>query len=214
MVEDMAGRSWRLSAPETYVLVNGPGASPKETLKLAFTELVASGRVKLTGKLMEPGQRLGSLRPPLQNAFAAFEREYSTGGSLDVAKVARALVREHGSLAGYRDNVVMRSLLDDGLFVAEQYRILWVIPATRHVLTPAGEAARADLQEMKERQPAWQSSGDTAAMMPIWMIATMASSDMNGLDEAMSEIDSGLSDAGGDSSGGDSGGGDGGGGGD
>jgi hypothetical protein len=152
---------WPLSAPESYVLENGPTASAAETLKLALTELVATGRLRLvehesrflgftrrTTVLTEGPRRAGPLRPPLRDALALFERT-SASGRAAVKKVAQAVVNEHGSLNGYRDRVVMRSLVEAGLFVEEEYRLLWLFTAHRHVVTRSGLAARARLAELQ-----------------------------------------------------------------
>jgi hypothetical protein len=174
MVE-IEGR-WGLSAAESYVLEHGPTASAPETLKLALTELVATGRLRLvtqeskvlgfrrrTTVLAEGARRFGRLRAPLRAALAAFERTAAQQRAA-VKKVAQAVVSEYGSLGGYRDRVVMESLVAEGLFVQEEYRRLWLFTGRRHVVTRPGLAARARLAELQQaaRLGVPASAGDPA----------------------------------------------------
>jgi uncharacterized membrane protein YgcG len=157
--------AWTLTAPESFVLQEGPNASGSETFKVAVLELVsrgalrlveveergAFGRVKRTS-VLAPGPKP---RPPTAQPLAAVWLLYSgvplktfPGGVVGVAveDFARAAVRRYRSLDRYRFEEVVSSLVDRGLFAREQYRVLWLFPAQRVVVTPAGERARADLE--------------------------------------------------------------------
>jgi hypothetical protein len=155
------GGRWPLSAPESYLLANGPAASAAETLKLALTELVATGRLRLatqesrllwlrrrTTVLAEGARRGRPVREPLRAALAAFERT-SFQERAAVKDVARAVVREYGSLNGYRDRAVVAPLIAEGLVQEEEYTLFWRFTARRRGLSRRGIAARDRLAELQ-----------------------------------------------------------------
>ncbi|CAA9543579.1 MAG: hypothetical protein AVDCRST_MAG88-212, partial [uncultured Thermomicrobiales bacterium] len=63
-----------------------------------------------------------------------------------VRELAAAARKVWGGLDRYTKRVVLLALASRGLYAREERRILWIFPATRFVLTPAGEAAQADLR--------------------------------------------------------------------
>jgi hypothetical protein len=65
-----------------------------------------------------------------------------------VAQLAAAANARYGSLEGFVRDEIMPDLERHGLYVREAYRVLWLIPATRWRLTPAGQEARAELQRL------------------------------------------------------------------
>jgi hypothetical protein len=157
--------AWSLTAPESYVLQHGPEADGGETFKLAVLELVTRGILKLvdveerrafgrtrTVPVLTPGPKAS---PPSEQALASVWLLYS-GTALrlfgDVAGVpvvdlAQAAVRRYKNLARYRTEEVVAPLVDRRLFERQEYRILWLWPAQRVVITPAGERLRADLRQ-------------------------------------------------------------------
>lgn len=162
---DWPATAWALTAPESYVLLHGPEASGRETFKLALLELVARGTLRLVEvggaggfgrgrrvSVLAPGVRP---EPPAAQALASLWLLYS-GVPLrlfdgDVAGVAlpdfvRAVRRRYRSLDRYRFEEVVAPLVDRGLLAREEYRLLWLWPARRVVVTPAGARPRADLE--------------------------------------------------------------------
>jgi hypothetical protein len=63
-----------------------------------------------------------------------------------VEALAQAVQQRYGSLDGYVSHEVMPALIERGLYSREEYRQFFVVPASRYVLTPAGRAARAELE--------------------------------------------------------------------
>jgi hypothetical protein len=157
--------AWTLTAPESYVLLHGPHASGRETFKLALLDLIARGALRLvevTGRgVFGRGRRTSVLVPgptpvppaaqPLASVWLVYSgvplRSYAGGVTgVPVADLARAAVRRYRSLDRYRFEEVVSALVDRRLFAREEYRVLWLFPAQRIVVTPAGTRARADLE--------------------------------------------------------------------
>ncbi len=143
-------KPWRLSAPESYVLLHGPKARGNKVFALALMELVARGAYRIIRgdqPLLMRGPR--PARPDARPLAAIWAL-----GVVDVpvAKVARAARRRYGSLRGYVEREVLAGLVERGLYRREEYTILWIFPASRYVLTPEGKAARAELK-------AWRAAG-------------------------------------------------------
>jgi hypothetical protein len=65
-----------------------------------------------------------------------------------VEDLAKTAVKHYGSIARYVRQDVVPALVDRGLYERREGRILWIIPTTRYVLTPDGEAARDELQRL------------------------------------------------------------------
>lgn len=163
---DWPATAWTLTAPESYVLLHGPHASGRETFKLALLDLIARGTLRLvevTGRGVFGRDRRASVLvpgptpvPPAAQPLASVWLVYSgvplrsyAGGvtGVPVAALARAAVRRYRSLDRYRFEEVVPALVDRRLFAREEYRVLWLVPAQRIVVTPAGARARADLEQ-------------------------------------------------------------------
>ncbi|MDP9375790.1 MAG: GPP34 family phosphoprotein, partial [Chloroflexota bacterium] len=143
-------KPWRLSAPESYVLLHGPKARGNKVFALALMELVARGAFRIIRgdqPLLMRGPR--PARPDARPLAAIWDLRPA---GKPVADVARAAKGRYGSLRGYVEREVLAALAERGLYRREAYKILWIFPASRHVPTPAGEAARAELE-------AWRAAG-------------------------------------------------------
>lgn len=158
--------AWELTAPESYVLLNGPSASGAEALKLAVLELVARGLLRIV-EAEEAGPfgsqrrarvlvRTRGARPPTTPVLASVWTLYTgipprTFGEgiegVPVDELAREAQSRYKPLRRFVERVIMSNLIERGLYTYEQYRIFWFFPASRLVLSPAGAAARADLEE-------------------------------------------------------------------
>lgn len=157
---------WELTAPESYVLLNGPSASGAEALKLAALELVARGLLRIV-EAEEVGPfgsqrparvlvRARGARPPTTPVLASVWTLYTgipprTFGEgiegVPIDELAREAQSRYKPLRRFVERVIMSNLIERGLYTYEQYRIFWFFPASRLVLSPAGAAARADLEE-------------------------------------------------------------------
>lgn len=154
---------WRLSAPESLVLLHGQSASGSEAFKLGLMELVASGALvlgsveqrmlMLTSQVaaLRDGPRASAARPrALEAIFDVYARtphRLSLDGAPAVAAtdLTRAAMRDFGSLSNYVSQAVLPSLAERGLFEARLAKILWIFNTTRWQRTPAGDAARDEL---------------------------------------------------------------------
>jgi hypothetical protein len=177
---------WGLSAPESYVVLNGPGANGSDAFKLGLMELVARGtlaletieqRGRFTRKsvaMLRDGPRSGAPREqPLAAIWQIYERiphQVTDDGQSRVAveDLARAAARQYQSLGRYIRRDVLPALIDRGLYEARRDRLLWIFPRTRHVLTPSGESARHELQRWLEvgaaRFSGWADNEPSHAM--------------------------------------------------
>jgi hypothetical protein len=163
-VANWPNTQWKLSAPESYVLLHGPNASGAEVFKAAVTELASRGALKIT-RVEQSGalgfgrgisvlaQGTGGSRldgPPariLELHGSLPLRSYPDGTvGAPVEALAQAVLQRYGSLDGYVSHEVMPALIERGLYSREEYRKFFVVPASRYVLTPAGQAARAELE--------------------------------------------------------------------
>ena len=173
---------WGLSAPESYVILNGPSASGSQAFKLGLMELVARGvwvletverRVLLSKKhvaLLRGGPRE---RMPSEQPLAAIWHLYQAltphgEPGVPVEKLARAAARQYQPLGRYVRSEVLPALIERGLYQARQDRVLWVIPRTQYELTPEGESAHAELQRWLDvgatRFAGWAGSDPTQAL--------------------------------------------------
>jgi hypothetical protein len=106
------------------------------------------GRVSvLTEGQVSDGEPDGSLGSILELYHMLPQQPLNNGlVGIKVDDLARSAAKQWGSLERFTGRVVIPSLIDRGLYVRESYRILWLITASRLVLTPAGNAARAELE--------------------------------------------------------------------
>ena len=165
------GTSWKLTAPESFVLLNGPAASGSEAFKLGLMELVARNVVQLEtvtrggtfGRtkqvaLLRDGSRANAPREqPLTAIWELYRRCRATlvDGlpTVPVEDLARAAARHYHPLGRYVAEDVLPALEARGFYERRAARILWIFPTTRHQLTVQGDAARAELRE-------WLSVGE------------------------------------------------------
>ncbi len=171
----------RLHAPALYLLLNGPSANSKEVFKLGLRELVGRGLLRpatlqqgsgkkttrtgvLLGGVAPTGDQERSLRSILDAWSAASPRTAVEGGSgVTVANLAGTLRSRHdGKLSKWVEDEVLAVLVERGLYTREEYKRLWIIPATRYEPTREGKAARALLEESVARTtsefPGWASN--------------------------------------------------------
>jgi uncharacterized membrane protein YgcG len=157
---------WEPSAPESYVLLHGVDRPDAQPFKLAITELVARGALKLL-EIEEPGvfgmrrkisvltegddrkliteQSLAAVQRVLGEARLSTFSDGTVGTTVE--DLAVAAQRHYKPLSAYATDEVLPTLIDRGYYAKETRRILGIFPSTRYVLTPSGQAARADLQQ-------------------------------------------------------------------
>ncbi|MBI4329345.1 MAG: hypothetical protein HY685_05735, partial [Chloroflexi bacterium] len=135
---------WTLPAPESYTLLRGGYYLRSDAFELGLLQLIAMGVLAPGGEEAPEG---GGGDTPLRRGPAA---AHALAGSLvsiyrlwadpdvrvlvTVKQLARQARQEYGSLDGFADQVVVEELVKAGLYTREGGR------------TPAGEAARADLE--------------------------------------------------------------------
>ncbi len=161
--DDWPAGPWRLTAPESYVLRHGPRASGTEAFKLVLMELVARGVLRLAreerGGLFggepapAPARGAGGGRPDsavLEAVHGLYRAQAAktAGPFVPIKDLARAAGSQWGGLGNFTGRVVLPALATRGLYRREEYRILWLFPASRFVPTPDGEAVRADLERL------------------------------------------------------------------
>src|SRR3712207_3244607 len=143
-----ASTPWRLSAPESFVLLNGPSASGSEAFKLGVLELVTRnvvtivnveesgmfGRRKTTALLVdgaagEPDSR--PLRSILDLYRQQRPRTLKDGTSgVPVAELAQAASRQYRSIGKYVEQDVLPALIEQGLYAREERRTLGIFRST------------------------------------------------------------------------------------
>jgi hypothetical protein len=163
-----SSHEWVLSAPESYVLAQGGGASGSEAFKLALKEAVARGMVSLerpSGRkgllgIGKPKPILVDWRPAkaagnpvlaeLTSLWEGCRAQVLPDNRLAVplADFAKAATRRYGSLGQFTGRVVMPALVSRGLFQKENRKVLWVFNAPVHRLTESGEALRRQLDDL------------------------------------------------------------------
>jgi hypothetical protein len=154
---------WQLTAPESYVLLNGPRASGREAFKRGLLELVARGVLTIktrteqsvlgftteTSELL-PGPKSSSVnltaRPLLHiwTLYATSPR-YSPFG-VRINDLGRSARDQGTPVKGYTRASVVPALMARGFYRCEQYKMLGMFPATRYVETARGAAARTELE--------------------------------------------------------------------
>ncbi|MDP8923721.1 MAG: hypothetical protein M3O34_12675, partial [Chloroflexota bacterium] len=188
--------AWQLSAPESFVLLNGPKAVGAEAFKLGVLELVTRnvfkivnveepgmrGRRKTTAVLVEGTASSAASGAALQSIVELYrqqrQRTFKDGTiGVPVAELARAATRRYKTLAKYRDQEILPSLVERGLYRREERRTLGIFKSTRYELTPEGEAARSDLEsriELANREFGGWVRGEPARAMAFAGLAGAA----------------------------------------
>jgi hypothetical protein len=150
---------WDLTAPESWVLLNGPKAD-SQPFKLGLTELMARGALRLIeskgrfGKktvLLADGLRASAPNEAALRALWELYRRGSTkttpdGTGVPVDQLARSAKSTFGSVGGYVHRAVLPGLVERGLFEKKEGRFLFVFPKTSYELTPSGQAKRSELE--------------------------------------------------------------------
>ena len=158
---------WELTAPESLVLRDGPRADRAQIVKLGLLELVTRGSLRLVDvegrnwlgrrrveKVLASGHRpLPSTGPLAQIATALYNatpRSLPDGTSgRRISSVAQAFAtgaRTRGDR--YRDETILPGLAARGLYRREDSRMFGLLQRTHWVLTPEGEARRAELNRL------------------------------------------------------------------
>ena len=190
------GTPWRWSAPESFVLLNGPSADGAEAFKLGVLELVTRnalkivnveesgmlGRRKTTAVLVEgsgsnvpDNQALRSIWDLYQQQRQRTFKDGTVG--VPVADLAQAASRRYKTLGKYLEQDVLPQLVEQGLYVREERRTLMIFRSTRYTLTPEGETARDDLRgrmDLAEREFAGWVRTDPARAMAFAGLAGAA----------------------------------------
>ena len=181
---------WELSAPASYVLMNGAEASGAEAFKLALLDLVTRGALRLTQLerrrafvLTEQVSALaqGSKAVPTEaSELRAVHELYRSRADKDgteavpVEALAKTAKAHYGSIGKYTHREVLPALVSRGMYRAESYRVLFIFPSTRYVLTEEGTAARAELMRQmviaRQRLPGWVA-GDLARAVAFVALA-------------------------------------------
>jgi hypothetical protein len=158
---------WDLTAPESLVLRDGPGADRAQAVKLGLLELVTRGSLRLVDvpgrnwlgratveKVLASGSRPlpreGSLAPIAQAFLRAPHRQYPNGTEgRSVKDLARAFATNPKTRGGrYVPDVVMPELGARGLYSRETSRMLGIFPRTRWFLTSEGERRQSQLLQL------------------------------------------------------------------
>jgi hypothetical protein len=182
---------WEPPAPESYVLLNGVDRPDAQPFKLAITELVARGALKLTqieesgifgrrkqvSVLTEGDRKLVTEHSlaPVQRIFGEAKLSTFSEGTVGVKveDLAVAAQRHYKPISAYTTDEVLPALMDRGYFTRESRKILGIFPSSRYVLTPSGEAARADLQQRMDAGHAdfhgWVRNDPSHAMLYMGM---------------------------------------------
>lgn len=184
--------TWQLDASESYVLLNGPEVSGTEAFRLAVTELVARGALRVvdveqpsflgqTGRttvLVHGDTTSLPAEGPLRSVWELYEQTAPTTfpdgtGGVPVAQLSAAAQARYDTLDGFVRDEIMPDLERRGLYMREHYRVLRLFPATRWRLTPDGYQARAELERLMahgdQRFGGWASNdpGQALAFMAL-----------------------------------------------
>jgi hypothetical protein len=156
---------WDLPGPDSYVLLNGLDRPDTQPFKLAIMELVGRRVLKLV-EIDESGvfgirHRVNVLsegdahKSPPERSLAAMRQlfsEVNLGAFSDgtvgvkVEDFAAAAQRRYRPLSEFTKIEILPTLLERGYYVLEQRKFLGIFPTSRYVVTPSGQAARADLR--------------------------------------------------------------------
>lgn len=149
-----------LTAAEAFVIMDGPGASPAQALKVALTELIALGQLRPKGtmetRFVPIRDGVDTLPPTLRalwECLAAQPKARVLG--LPVSEIGKAVRAQWKSQANsYIGAVIMPELYRRGLYSDERYRRFRFFPAMRVALTQEGQEIRKEVERLK-----WLSEG-------------------------------------------------------
>ncbi len=168
MTETMRAGRWQLSAPESSVLLAGPGSRDGDVLKLALMELVVRKMLRLVSvqerRLYFWSKRTNVLtvdppvaRPPSRSLRAVMDAHPSLRSHADgtfgasVEAWAKAVFERYRGRGGYVQAEVLPSLAERGFFTRQQCERLGMFASTQWMITAAGEAALEELSGLLER---------------------------------------------------------------
>lgn len=157
---DPSSSTLRLTAPEILLLIEGPDIGltlARRLIKVGILELLARQVLQFTetessadikAKRLRPGpafeQALDRTLGGLREAYKELSKAESKA-ELTLVELIHAVVDKYYTYIGYGEKEVCAALVQRGFYRPEAYKILWVIPATRYVLTPAGHEAKSSL---------------------------------------------------------------------
>jgi hypothetical protein len=156
---------WQLTAPESFVLLNGTGSSGSEAFKLGVMELVGRGALSIgtatEGRfrhrqvtlLRDGGHPVAPRERVLEAIWSIYRRtpsdSYGDGQhGAQIEDVARTAVQQYAKLGRFVSAEVVPALVERGLYERKEGRILWIIPTTKYEPTADGHAARAELERL------------------------------------------------------------------
>jgi len=164
-LRDVPQAPWPLSAPESWLLLNGPNSASIRPFELAVVELLARGALALTDavearrlwgdrtiKILVDGPSSGGLTAPLGAVFQLYgtsrRRTFQDGKSgvklRDLGSEVASFYK--GRLYNYGLYDVMPRLMDRGWFGLAPRRFLFFPLQPRYEITLAGTSAQMDLK--------------------------------------------------------------------
>ena len=163
----MTTNGWDLTAPESLVLRDGPGANRAQAIKLGLLELLTRSSLRLVDaagrnwrgrdqveKILvhgtQPVPTSGALAPIAAAFHNTPEKRFPDG---KVGRAIKDVARTFATDPRWRGNkyvreVVLPELAGRGLYVRQPDHFLGIFPRTRWFLTSEGERRRAELLEM------------------------------------------------------------------
>lgn len=163
----MTTNGWDLTAPESLVLRDGPGANRAQAIKLGLLELLTRNSLRLVDtaghnwrgrekveKILVRGTQSVPMSGALAPIAAAFhntpEKRFPDG---KMGRAVKGVARTFATDPRWRGNkyvreVVLPELAGRGLYVRQPDHVLGIFPRTRWFLTSEGERRRAELLEM------------------------------------------------------------------
>jgi hypothetical protein len=152
---------WHLSAPESYVLMEGRRASGVESFRKGLLELITRGVLRMekcgpphSTTFLVAGARSSQVHAtagPLVSIWQLCDRIGDVRGTgVDVAALGKAARRLRRPLKGFTKHTVLPSLEGRGLYRQEEYLALGLFPWTRYAETTAGAAARRELAALMD----------------------------------------------------------------
>lgn len=167
MTDTMRTDRWQLSAPESSVLMAGPGSRDRDVLKLALMELVVRKTLRLVSikerRLYFWSKRTNVLtvdphvtRPPSRSLQAVIDahprlRSYADGTfGASVETWARTVFDRYRQRGGYVQAEVLPALEERGFFTRQQSTRLGMFASTQWMITAAGESALEELSRLLE----------------------------------------------------------------